>query len=140
MHPSQGTDTQDVKAPHEEGSGGYKVIRKGPSLEERFEVDFEGREGDCFRRQKSRFLLWRNGDGKARCVQGLADQAPGSVYVYMCMCINVCGGGSIFRGVRSVCGGLGIHLTLLGIQETFPSWEDQKVSLFSTELNQEELR
>lgn len=64
VHPSQGTDTQDVKAPHEEGSGGYKVIRKGSFLEERFEVDFEGWEGDCFRRQKSRFLLWRNGDGK----------------------------------------------------------------------------
>lgn len=41
-----------MKAPHEEGSGGCKVIRKGPSPEEQFEVDFaewetvsEGRKG-----------------------------------------------------------------------------------------------
>lgn len=131
-----------MKAPHEEGSGGCKVIRKGPSLEEWFEVDFEGwktvAEGRTVASSCGGNSVHTARRRESPVCAEAAEQVSGSVCV--CMCIRTCGGGSIFWGVRSVCGGLGIHLTLLGGQEMFSSWEDQKVSLFSTELNQEELR
>lgn len=57
----------------------------------------------------------------------------------LCMCTCVWKERS-FQGMRSVCGGLRICLTWLGKRETFPSWEDQRVSLFSVALNQEELK
>lgn len=133
-----------MKAPHEEGSGGCKVIRKGPSPEGQFEVDFaewetvsEGRKGgsSCGRNSASTARRRERAVRAEAGWPGVWTRVRVRVRVRMCAAA-----GSIFRGVRSVCGGLGIHLTLLGRQETFPSWEDQKVSLFSAELNPEELR
>lgn len=95
--------------------------------------------GNHFSRQKSR-LLQRAGAASTRHEGGeLGVCSGGPLDKGLCMCTCVWRGRS-FQGMRSVCGGLRICLTWLGKRETFPSWEDQKVSLFSVALNQEELK
>lgn len=51
------------------------------------------------------------------------------------MCVCVC---RIF--FRSVSGWLGNSLAFLGKRETFPNWQDGKVTLFSIAVSQEQLR
>lgn len=82
----------------------------------------EGRKvGQCSGVSVRMAQRWRS-----RCVRG--GQLCKGPDTCPCVCVHIW-----------VCKlGLGICLTLLDERETFLSWKDQKVDLFSVELNQEE--